>query len=225
VVVDYVWGARTLPELVSGEAPFDWVLASHVIEHVPDLIGWLREVSTILRPHGVLSLAIPDKRYCFDHYRQPTITAEAVEAYLQRQRRPSFRQIFDHVSSFATLGGSLTWTRGRTAFRPGGTIQEALDIAGSCRRRELLRRALLVFTPASFSRLMASLVELNLFDFLLDGFFPTAGHEFFVSLTARRLRQSGEHGCTAQASRPFPRMTPAPWPACWAGPPRWRGGP
>jgi SAM-dependent methyltransferase len=81
VDVDFVWGARTLPELVGAEGPFDYVIASHVIEHVPDLVGWLNEVRAILRPQGILSLAIPDKRYCFDHYRPPTTVADALEAY------------------------------------------------------------------------------------------------------------------------------------------------
>ena len=34
-------GARRLAESVTERAAFDWVVASHVIEHVPDLLGWL----------------------------------------------------------------------------------------------------------------------------------------------------------------------------------------
>ena len=35
----------TLVEATKSGAPFDWVVASHVIEHVPDLIGWLAELA------------------------------------------------------------------------------------------------------------------------------------------------------------------------------------
>jgi SAM-dependent methyltransferase len=71
VETDYLWGKQTLPELVEVKS-FDYVLASHVIEHVPNLIGWLREVATVLRDDGVLSLAVPDKRYTFDLKRELT---------------------------------------------------------------------------------------------------------------------------------------------------------
>ncbi|MCY7273284.1 MAG: class I SAM-dependent methyltransferase [Phormidesmis sp. CAN_BIN44] len=66
VDVDYVWGEKSLIDLLETEAPLDYVIASHVIEHVPDFIGWLSEVRGILKPGGILSLAIPDKRQCLD---------------------------------------------------------------------------------------------------------------------------------------------------------------
>ena len=47
VETDYVWGRRTLPELVNGRM-FDYVIASHVIEHVPNMLGWLREIASVL---------------------------------------------------------------------------------------------------------------------------------------------------------------------------------
>jgi predicted SAM-dependent methyltransferase len=35
------------------------VIASHVIEHTPDLVTWLAEIRAILQPNGTLRLAIP----------------------------------------------------------------------------------------------------------------------------------------------------------------------
>jgi 2-polyprenyl-3-methyl-5-hydroxy-6-metoxy-1,4-benzoquinol methylase len=54
VDVDYVWGDKSLEALTHAEAPFDYLIASHVIEHVPDLVGWLSEIRTILKPGGIL---------------------------------------------------------------------------------------------------------------------------------------------------------------------------
>src|SRR4051794_6325866 len=34
---------RSLREAARPDAPYRWVLASHVIEHVPDLIAWLSD--------------------------------------------------------------------------------------------------------------------------------------------------------------------------------------
>lgn len=45
---------------------FNWTVSSHVMEHVPDPIGWLSEIFEVLKPGAVLSLALPDKKFCFD---------------------------------------------------------------------------------------------------------------------------------------------------------------
>jgi ubiquinone/menaquinone biosynthesis C-methylase UbiE len=104
VDVDYVWGKEGLPELVGQDAPFDYLVASHVIEHVPDFIGWLKEIHAVLKVDGVLSLVIPDKRCCFDYHRQLTQVADVVDAFLHHSRKPSPRQVFDYISSAVMPG-------------------------------------------------------------------------------------------------------------------------
>ena len=59
----------TLAEAVAADAPYQHVVASHVIEHVPDMVGWLRDVAQVLTWDGALLLAVPDRRYCFDVHR------------------------------------------------------------------------------------------------------------------------------------------------------------
>ncbi len=186
VEVDYVWGTKTLPELVASESPFDYVVASHVIEHVPDLVGWLEEVRAVLRPRGVLSLAVPDKQYCFDYFRQPTGAAEVLEAYLRHDRKPGFRQLFDHLASFATVDGKLIWdANARVAPTRQIPVRTAWDIARAQAADGVYHDVhSWVFTPISFFDLLATLTELDLIDFIVAKFFPTAGHEFFVSLQA-----------------------------------------
>lgn len=50
----------------------DFVIASHLHEHVPNPLGLLKECYRVLRSNGVLYLAVPDKRYTFDRDRQRT---------------------------------------------------------------------------------------------------------------------------------------------------------
>ena len=57
--VDYVWGDRTLVEAVGQGVYFDYLVASHVVEHVPDMIGWFGEIPAVLKAGGVLSLVFP----------------------------------------------------------------------------------------------------------------------------------------------------------------------
>jgi len=50
----------------------DFVIASHVLEHLPFPLAALRHWYDVLRPRGVLLLKIPDKRYTFDAKRART---------------------------------------------------------------------------------------------------------------------------------------------------------
>ena len=106
--------ARSLPEAVAEGAPFDWVVASHVIEHVPDLVGWLRDIASVLVEGGRLSLAIPDRRYCFDALRPPTTVGQILQAHFDQDTRPSVRAVFDHFSKAVEIDLQATW-RGEPA--------------------------------------------------------------------------------------------------------------
>jgi len=57
VEVDAVWGDHTLAQALGGRAPVDYAVASHVIEHVPDMLAWLEELHAVIKPGGDLRLA------------------------------------------------------------------------------------------------------------------------------------------------------------------------
>lgn len=60
---------------------FDYIIASHVMEHMEDIIFALRDISTVLKPEGVLYLVYPDKRYCFDHFRTSASFRDAYNVF------------------------------------------------------------------------------------------------------------------------------------------------
>lgn len=80
--IDYV--AR---DIALGDIPstFGQVFSSHVIEHTPDIYGHLRQVAQLLRNGGSYWLAIPDKRYCFDHFKTVSTVGEAIAAYREQR--------------------------------------------------------------------------------------------------------------------------------------------
>lgn len=45
VDVDYVWGIQPLKEIIGD--PVEYIIAAHVIEHVPDLVGWLHDLHRV----------------------------------------------------------------------------------------------------------------------------------------------------------------------------------
>jgi SAM-dependent methyltransferase len=54
------------------DAHYDFLLASHVLEHVANPIKALREWRRVLQPGGLLVVIVPDQRYTFDHRRTVT---------------------------------------------------------------------------------------------------------------------------------------------------------
>ena len=59
--VDFVWRGEPLSQLIGRKGCYDWIIASHVIEHSPDLISFLGQCEMLLKDDGVLSLIVPDK--------------------------------------------------------------------------------------------------------------------------------------------------------------------
>src|SRR5207244_3598621 len=57
------------------DCSLDFVVANHMLEHVEDPIGTLETQLRVLRPRGVLYLAVPDARTSFDACR-PLTTVE-----------------------------------------------------------------------------------------------------------------------------------------------------
>src|SRR6185503_12234433 len=59
----------------------DFVIANHFIEHCQNPVGALLNMFRVLKPGGVLYLAIPDKRYSFDLDRPITPLAHIMRDY------------------------------------------------------------------------------------------------------------------------------------------------
>src|SRR5580698_4965668 len=109
VRVNAVWGSNTLRECIPEGKKLDYVVASHVAEHVPDLITWLSEIHSVLQPAGTLRLAIPDRRYTFDYLRFESRLHDVIDAYLRRARAPLPRLIMEHFSLYREVDCTKAW--------------------------------------------------------------------------------------------------------------------
>jgi SAM-dependent methyltransferase len=78
--IDYVV-TKSYTETFKNEKKFDVVYLSHVIEHMPDVISFLKDVINILSKDGKLILLYQDARYCFDHFRNGTTFIDAYDVY------------------------------------------------------------------------------------------------------------------------------------------------
>jgi SAM-dependent methyltransferase len=81
----------------------DFVIASHVLEHMANPIALIVEISRVLRPGGVTLILMPDRRRTFDHTREPT----ALE-HLAAEYRVDVHDVDDdHIEGF--LRGVGEW--------------------------------------------------------------------------------------------------------------------
>jgi SAM-dependent methyltransferase len=207
--VDNVWGGRPLAQAEG--APFDYVVASHVIEHVPDLIGWLAELRAALKPGGVVGLAIPDRRFTFDRPRRESGLGEMVEAYLTEARRPSIAQVFDACAGATPVDAAAAW-RGEPWGDPGAPLAQAPNALALARNLleapRYMDAHVWVFTPASFLQTIRTLAAMDLFPFTVEAFNPTppGWGEFHVRLKAARRgdRAAIDRSIAAAQAAPVP---------------------
>lgn len=182
--VDFVWTGQPLAELVGRKGCYGWIVASHVIEHVPDPIAFFQQCEALLDADGVLSLVVPDKRYCFDYFLPPTTTGQLLDAWAQRRTGPSPGQVFDHLANASSRGGSIAWSAGGSGadalmhrFDEARSIWSGRSAASVYADVHCWR-----FTPSSFGLLIHDLLGLGLTALGIRAEFETSGCEFYVTL-------------------------------------------
>jgi len=182
--VDYVWNGQPYAELVGLQTKFDWIIASHVIEHTPDLIGFLLECESILVPGGALALVIPDKRFCFDRFRPLASLAQIVDAHRDRRSRHSPGVAADYYMNVVKRGDIIAWDADHRG--PSAPMHHASDAAEGMRTLQqpgaYLDLHAWCFTPSWFRVVMQDLHALGFTALRESSFSPTQGHEFYVTL-------------------------------------------
>ena len=184
--VDFVWKEEQLNELIDDTDCYKWIIASHVVEHVPDLISYFQKFEALLKKDGLLSLVVPDKRYCFDYFTPVSTTGDWLDAHINKRVKPNSGQVFDHFSNASKRQGNIAWgddgagavadalvhtfTEAKAHWHKSATTDEYIDV--HCWR----------FTPASFKLLISDLQGLGLINMEVKAEFGTTGCEFYVTL-------------------------------------------
>lgn len=190
VNVDAVWGENSLHTAIGGQY-VDYVVASHVVEHVPDLVTWLRELAAVLKPTGEVRLAVPDRRFSFDYFRQESRLPEVLTSYIERARIPHPFSLLDYCLSAADVDTLEAWrTRiDQKLARRHHTWEGAIHLARDAFENGTYHDVhCWVFTPRSFARLLGDLCKMGLLDFACEDFCDTAMNELEFSVTLRRSR-------------------------------------
>lgn len=192
--VDYIWKGGSYYQLIQKEHYYDYIIASHMIEHSTDFCGFLKDCSMLLKTNGILRLAVPDKRYCFDHYRMTTGLAEIVDNAQTPCMLQSVGNVAEYYMNVVMRRGSISWDKPLFPLFGSGQMYRAaeftfvhdkdtaLDGIRRVREGEYIDIHHYVFTPSSFRLLIYDLRLLELTDLKIVHMWETRRNEFIVTL-------------------------------------------
>lgn len=184
--VDYIYRGGSYVDTIKKTERYDYIIASNVIEHTICIISFLQDCMALLKPGGVLSLAIPDKRFCFDYFRPLSTLAEAVNCFLSSDKqRHNLGMACEHYINQVSIDGAAAWDRsGRLSsemelVHNPESIKGIIDIYKDS--EEYVDVHHWVFTKASFDLLFHDLTCLGFIkDMRIVKSFDTEGYEFIV---------------------------------------------
>ena len=181
--VDLVWEGETYQQLTNKENYYYWIIASHIIEHVPSIIYLLNNCDSILREDGYLILIIPDKRYMFDHFRPITNLAQIIDSL--SENRHSSGKILEHYMNIVKLDGNIIWqTKKDGTYTFIHTIRQGIDemnmafMDGKYHDIHAWQ-----FVPSSFRLIIYDLLLLKWIELREVKFYPSQDGEFAMVLS------------------------------------------
>ncbi|UPJ98258.1 methyltransferase domain-containing protein [Bradyrhizobium sp. 172] len=163
----------SLYEALKDDAPLDYVVASQVMEHVPNPIRWMLEIASALRADGVFSLSLLDRRMTSDLYRQESRASDMITAYFHNNTVPDVRSVYDHYSEAPAVNMHSAIPDSVVERLQINDANDPMAMARRAYSRKYLDVRCWVFTPVSFLLLMAQIAGEGLVPFRLKQFYPT----------------------------------------------------
>ena len=203
--VDFVWKGGPLESAIPAEhlGTFDVIIASHVIEHQPNLVGFFQSTSRILKPGGLLRLAVPDKRFCFDFFMPVTLTGDVLEAAFAESTRHTKRSRYHHSAYHVFINKNSTWTQApieELSWRKDNihVAKTAFDAHQTGPEAPYFDLHAWYFTPAHFKLILLELGHLDLIQYREEAYFGPAGCEFIISLRNTKPQRLDEAALQAR---------------------------
>jgi SAM-dependent methyltransferase len=190
--IDWVVAPTNLEAI---DEKFDAVLSSHAIEHQPNLVGHLRQVSELLLDEGRYLLLVPDHRYCFDHFKTPSTIVDVLDAFARNVAKHDPKSLILSRLLITHNEPSRHWSgdHGLPEHNPHFPHDDRITLLASA--LELLNKAsdalyndhAWFFTPDSFVSIMNDLKVLGLTNLHVERLYPTLRNtlEFWVVLQKR----------------------------------------
>ena len=196
--VDFVGDASNLLDMVWNQGGIErvcWILSCHNFEHLPNPLKFLKDCSQLLYPDGILVMAIPDKRFCFDRFQPISTTAEIIQADLQyfepyRTAWTKFRQESHQGAFIKREDGKSEYSWSWKTNEPD-RLQSSSNIRISLEKlkQDLKEKDNLDFdghrwhfTPSAFELILLDLRFSGLLNFTVERIWDKIGNQFIVKL-------------------------------------------
>lgn len=164
---------------------FTTVFSSHVIEHQPDLIGHLKQVGHLLRRGGRYYMAVPDKRFCFDHFAATSTLDDVLAAHREKHLVHTSKSVL-RARLEATHNDALShWLGSHGIVNVEASAKSRAEAdAGRARAGEYIDVHAWTFTPRSFLETLTTLHESGMIKLKPTAVYQTAFAEleFFAVL-------------------------------------------
>ncbi|HMK88381.1 MAG TPA: methyltransferase domain-containing protein [Methylocystis sp.] len=197
--VDFIWKDADILSAVPRAhwGSFDVVLMCDVLEHIPNPIRLLQSLQKLLKPGGCISLAVPDKRQCFDCLRPLTTTGGWLEALQRGDVRHTARTLFDYKTLAVARRGRVTWVERRLEARDatfvGAAPQHAYADYFESPSEDYVDAHAWVFTPSSFTLIINECHALGLISIVPERVSLRRGGEFLAHLRLAYRRPINHH--------------------------------
>ena len=192
--VDIVGDASNIGHMIqerglSGKIAY--IVSSHNFEHLPNPIKFLRGCSTALEVGGILSMAVPDCRACFDHFRMPTRLSDWIGAFHRDDKQPNAETLLDfwaNQGAYVVDGKNSVGCDIKTGqldnFIAVGDLQSAYGryLQEVNHQPSYTDAHCTVMFPETLELLLRDCAHLGLIDLEIIEISQTAGLEFYVHL-------------------------------------------
>jgi SAM-dependent methyltransferase len=188
--VDYVWSGQLYSDLISER--FDTIVSSHNIEHQPDLIAYLTNLSSVLQENGSVYLMIPDYRYCFDAFKRASTIIDVLGANISESRAPTATSILYSMAHDSHNDPVRHWK---------GDHGPPIDLTDATKLRILYTQLksrftatpyidthVWTFTPTTFCQIMHTLLQMGLTDLYVSSCSSTRMNEFEFFVVLKRAQ-------------------------------------
>lgn len=171
---------------------FQICLSSHVIEHQPNLISHLNQVSNLLEDNGRYFLLVPDHRYCFDHFMTPSTISQVIGAFIENRVSHAAQSFIESRLHMTHNDPTRHWNNDHGSpeanpyFPTKNRVERLRDAINEARQTSIPIRDehAWYFTPLTFQSMLTDLKDLELIDLEIERMYPTLknSNEFWVIL-------------------------------------------
>lgn len=159
--IDFVWDPGSELLKSSNNEKFDFAISSHVIEHIPDVLGHFIEIWNVLHSGGKYVFVLPNPLGTGEYFRRPSVLSDIVNSFFQDRNSTSPGQNWEYLTkAFHWTGASMTG-KSLDDFKRHHTDAEAFQDAIRC-QKEYVDVHCWCFSPENFAKTWHELTAFNL---------------------------------------------------------------